>query len=334
MNELANTIVDAVSEIKKDLQSGSDYTAKVTKVEGQTAYVQITGSDIADTPVAKSVSCKPGDMVRVRVADGKAWITGNDTEPPADNGLAEDTKATLDNFFSKFSADDFGNCTAIGKLISKGALFNAIVECICKMGKVSIGKEYPIMLSPAAYPDSMIPKTGAIEIATQDNSYKLFVGGSYVSASTAGQHKAFFLSPETCLLFNDGNSGDRAYVLAHPEKIEVHNTEGYCYFNGTGAHPQSDIRLKTDIVTMDPELAKKLKPVTYRFKGSDKIRYGFIAQDVREVLPDAVAENDDGFLTLNYSEIIAPLTALVQQQEERINQLEARLKALEDKENG
>lgn len=323
MNELANTIVEAVSEIKQELQSGSDYTAKVTKVEGQTAYVQITGSDIADTPVAKSVSCKPGDMVRVRVADGKAWITGNDTEPPADSRLAEDTKATLDDFFSKFNADDFGNCTAIGKLISKGAEFHSQVDI---KDSVSIGKKYPLVLRPAVYPDSMIPFSGSIEVRGPEQA-NLYIGGNYIGASK-GQN-GFVLTTDVFLLLSE--SSPHAYVLAHPEKIEVHDTEGYCYFNGTGAWPQSDIRLKTDIVTMDPELAKKLKPVTYRFKGSDKIRYGFIAQDVREVLPDAVAENDDGFLSLNYSEIIAPLTALVQQQEERINQLEARLKALEAK---
>lgn len=330
MNELANTIVEAVSEIKQELQSGSDYTAKVTKVEGQTAYVQITGSDIADTPVAKSVSCKPGDMVRVRVVDGKAWITGNDTEPPADSRLAEDTKSTLDDFFSKFSADDFGNCTAIGKLISKGAEFTSQVDI---KDVVSIGKKYPLVLRPAVHPDSMIPISGSIEVRGAEQA-NLFIGGNYIGASASHGHKGFVLTTDTFLLLNDGNSGDRAYILAFPDKIEIRSGSEYAYFDSTGAHPQSDIRLKTDIVTMDPELAKKLKPVTYRFKGSDKIRYGFIAQDVQEVLPDAVAENDDGFLTLNYSEIIAPLTALVLQQEERINQLEARLKALEDKENG
>ena len=82
MNELTEVLAGALKEKE---QSGSDYTAKVTRIEGQTAYVQITGSDIADTPVAMTISAKPGDMVRVRVADGNAWITGNDTAPPGDN---------------------------------------------------------------------------------------------------------------------------------------------------------------------------------------------------------------------------------------------------------
>lgn len=76
---------DLVKIFKKEKKSGSDYTGSVTRVEGNTAYVQLTGSDIADTPVAMSISAKPGDNVRVRVSNGKAHITGNDTAPPTND---------------------------------------------------------------------------------------------------------------------------------------------------------------------------------------------------------------------------------------------------------
>lgn len=76
---------DLVKMFKKEKKSGSDYTGTVTRVEGNTAYVQLTGSDIADTPVAMSISAKPGDNVRVRVSNGKAHITGNDTAPPTND---------------------------------------------------------------------------------------------------------------------------------------------------------------------------------------------------------------------------------------------------------
>lgn len=83
-------IADVVSRALNDLnkaqaQTGSDYTATVTKVEGSTAYVQIEGSSIADTPVAMTTACKKGDTVRVRVANGRGWITGNDSAPPENN---------------------------------------------------------------------------------------------------------------------------------------------------------------------------------------------------------------------------------------------------------
>lgn len=78
-----SALTDLAQMLKNEKKStGSDYTATVTRVDGGTAYVRITGSDIMDTPVTMSIDCKAGDNVRVRVANGKAWITGNDTAPP------------------------------------------------------------------------------------------------------------------------------------------------------------------------------------------------------------------------------------------------------------
>jgi len=76
---------DLARMLKRSRSPGSDYTGTVTKVEGSTAYVQLTGSEITDTPVALSIDAKPGDRVRVRVCNGKAWITGNDTAPPTND---------------------------------------------------------------------------------------------------------------------------------------------------------------------------------------------------------------------------------------------------------
>ena len=54
-------------------KTGSDYTGVVTRVEGGTAYVQLTGSAIPDTPVVMSISAKPGDKVRVRISGGSRY---------------------------------------------------------------------------------------------------------------------------------------------------------------------------------------------------------------------------------------------------------------------
>lgn len=79
-----SNLSDLVKLLKPN-NTGSDYTATVTRVDGGTAYVRITGADIMDTPVTMSINCKAGDKVRVRVANGKAWITGNDTAPPTND---------------------------------------------------------------------------------------------------------------------------------------------------------------------------------------------------------------------------------------------------------
>lgn len=82
-------MTDAIRELfellTKKEKSGSDYTGTVTRVDGKTAYVKFDGSSITDTPVALSIGAKAGDSVRVRVADGRAWLVGNDDAPPNDS---------------------------------------------------------------------------------------------------------------------------------------------------------------------------------------------------------------------------------------------------------
>ena len=78
-----SAIDDLVKLLKKERRTGSDYTGTVTRVADGIAYVQLSGSDIMDTPAAMTITCRAGDKVRVRVSGGRAWITGNDTLPPS-----------------------------------------------------------------------------------------------------------------------------------------------------------------------------------------------------------------------------------------------------------
>lgn len=110
----------------------------------------------------------------------------------------------------------------------------------------------------------------------------------------------------------------------------------------------SDIRLKRNIKIIDNALTTvaALRPVSYEKKISiDATEYkikedGFIAQELRKVLPDLVNEglDKDKTLSVNYNAIIPILTKAIQEQkdiivkeQEKNKQLEARLKAIEAK---
>jgi len=80
-----NDFTRLIASLKHDKRTGTDYTGTVTKVDGGTAYVRLTGSQISDTPCALTISAKVGDKVRVRVSGGRAWLTGNDTAPPTND---------------------------------------------------------------------------------------------------------------------------------------------------------------------------------------------------------------------------------------------------------
>lgn len=92
-DSIVKTFVKAIKAEKKD-PSPYDTTAKVTRVDGNTVWVHISGG-VDETPVRRTVNAKVGDEVQVRVGGGKAWITGNASSPPTDDtrAIKADTNA-------------------------------------------------------------------------------------------------------------------------------------------------------------------------------------------------------------------------------------------------
>lgn len=103
----------------------------------------------------------------------------------------------------------------------------------------------------------------------------------------------------------------------------------------------SDYRLKENITPMTGALDKvsKLKPITYKWKADGIDGQGFIAHELAEVCPDAVvgekdAVNEDGTIkpqAIDPSKLVATLTAAMQEQQAIIEELKARIVALEAK---
>jgi hypothetical protein len=82
----------------------------------------------------------------------------------------------------------------------------------------------------------------------------------------------------------------------------------------SGGFYNSDIRLK-DIISRDGDVA------IFKWKDGrdDKTHIGYIAQEVKEIFPDAINEGEDGMLSVNYIEV---LVAKIAELEKRIKQLE------------
>lgn len=111
----------------------------------------------------------------------------------------------------------------------------------------------------------------------------------------------------------------------------------------------SDSRLKTDVTVMDGEgnSLMQLTPVRYRFKDyvqqspdGDEVaiplsesgeRFGFIAQEVREVFPELVSEDSQGYLSVDYIGFIPVLVDEIKSLREEISSLKA--SARKEKEN-
>ena len=114
---------------------------------------------------------------------------------------------------------------------------------------------------------------------------------------------------------------------------EIRN--GQQVFAQNGFLSGSDKRIKKNIVTTKYGLntIMKMHPVDYDLKLNDKKQVGFIAQEVKELVPELV----DGFegdvskgeiLSLNYNGITPILTKAIQEQQKEIDSLKAEIETL------
>ncbi len=91
----------------------------------------------------------------------------------------------------------------------------------------------------------------------------------------------------------------------------------------------SDAKLKDNVKTITNPLAKvkNLRGVTFNWQGSDQPSLGFIAQEVEQVLPELVHENN-GQKYLEYGNITAVLVEAIKDQQKQIEQLQEEIKTL------
>jgi hypothetical protein len=93
----------------------------------------------------------------------------------------------------------------------------------------------------------------------------------------------------------------------------------------------SDERLKTNVKQIADPMAfiTALRGVRYDWKADNKPAFGFIAQEVETIAPEAVITGTDGMKAVEYDQIIAPLVEAVKAQQALIEAQNARIEKLE-----
>jgi hypothetical protein len=192
--------------------------------------------------------------------------------------------------------------------------------------------------------------TTANEKMRLDSSGNLLVGGT-TTIGTGGKFQVtsstdtsiFKCTANTtwaAIVSNVENTAARLMAFQYgsggsPTGVGIITTDGTGVTYGTS----SDYRLKENIAPMIGALDKvaQLKPVTYKWKANGSDGQGFIAHELKEVVPDAVqgekdAVDEDGnpiYQGIDTSYLVATLTAAIQEQQALITQLTARITALE-----
>ena len=132
-----------------------------------------------------------------------------------------------------------------------------------------------------------------------------------------------------------GNSGE--VKLYHDTDVKLTTTGTGVTIGGvlevTGditAFWTSDYRLKDNIDPIDNPLSKVLNLSGNTFDWNDKSDksghdVGVIAQEVLEVLPEAVVERDNGYLAVDYHKIIPLLVESIKELSGKVKDLEQKL---------
>ena len=103
--------------------------------------------------------------------------------------------------------------------------------------------------------------------------------------------------------------------------------------DGTLTTETSDEKYKYNILPINYGLNTilQLKPVNFQWIKGEENDLGFIAQDVAEIIPEAVNTNWNSDLLMRYNSIIPILTKAIQEQNALIMALEKRILTLENK---
>jgi len=118
-------------------------------------------------------------------------------------------------------------------------------------------------------------------------------------------------------------------------------SDGYVYYHTLTINDQgnpvwmavSDRHAKENITDSSGILNRliKLQLKDYNYKGNEISTTGYIAQEVQKVFPDLVSEMEDGRLGVNYMGFSPLSVQAIKEQQEIINDLEARLKKIEER---
>jgi hypothetical protein len=282
--------------------------------------LHIVGSSVTQEEGDLKIETPDGDQIRIidRRPDGGDWIIG------ASRGMGQ-----------------FG-------IYDKTNAREALV--INTSGNVGVGTTNPTNTYSAAggaWGDSiklhvwnaniLVERSARPAIYLKENWGSAGIWGIINDGGDAGRLKFMWGTNTKMAIWPDGNVG-----------IGTDDPLGYkLAVNGSAAKPGggswdnfSDIRLKEISSNYEYGLSEisKLRPVHYTYKKgnelglpSDQEFVGLVAQDVEQVIPDAVKRSDKGYLMLNNDPIIWAMLNAIKELRAENEILKQRIEALEEK---
>lgn len=302
-----------------------------------------TGADVKGNIVAKSFDADAGDGNSYEVLTGDTTISmlgrlsgiiGYNSADEVMTGLTHRyTRTAANNYHyasAAFAKDPKKDSYAYMRYVHDVTPSAGMIDDMAEVGgRYTDGSNYAHSHLQAGYlSDLHATVSGNIESSGSNvGSYGLGVRKrantttGYLSLSTGNS----YISGSTS---SDGATG-LAISNTTAAKIYLNGASGN--ITCTSVTQTSSKKVKKNIKTLTEDEAKKilaLRPVTFDFK--DKLlgtsKRGFIAEEVKEVIPEIV--NEDEVMSLDYTSMIPYLVKIVQSQQKEIDELKDELKKL------
>jgi hypothetical protein len=154
------------------------------------------------------------------------------------------------------------------------------------------------------------------------NDFKVF-------GDTAGAYFMYDASADKAIMHNGTDEIMQLGTTTGGYAIEVANLSGDAgKIKASAFVTYSDETLKEEVTAMDNALdaVMSLNGVEFTWKGSGERDFGFLAQEVKSVLPQAVSVGNDGIHGVDYSRLTSVLVEAVKAQQVQIEELKAILK--------
>ena len=167
----------------------------------------------------------------------------------------------------------------------------------------------------------MLFTTNGTERARIDSNGNLCVGRSSVGAGD--RFIVQTIASGTIMLGYNSSATNTYQVL---DSGNVRNTN-----NSYGAI--SDQRRKENIVDATPKLEKlnQVRVVNFNLIGDEQKQIGVVAQELEQIFPGMVEEDQEGIKAVKYSVFVPMLIKAIQEQQQMIETLQAKVAALEAK---
>ena len=167
----------------------------------------------------------------------------------------------------------------------------------------------------------------ALGRVTVASDYASVVIGQYNSSGSSATSANSFSTSAPAFVIGNGTSGNLsdAFKVMFNGDTTVSNdltVSGDVVIS-------SDARLKSNIVSLGSTLPKLLQidGKSYEMKGKQKI--GVLAQEIQEVFPELVSEDDNEMLAVNYQGLVPVLINALKEQQSEIDRLKKQEKRIE-----